>query len=257
MIASKFSQLDALMNMPLTEKIAYAEEVCRKQVDDKTVVACSFGKDSMLALWFARKVKSDVKVLYNDTGVEYPEVRRFAEEVRKSWDLNLEILKPETTFWNLKAKYGWPHKRVEYNRGVRKGKSTPKCCIYLKEKPMQKWVNEHPEIEKIILGLTAEESRQRKILFARYGSSCYFDNTRYVHPILKVNPIMPWRATDVWRFTRKNKIPICPSYAKYDLQRLGCWPCTGYTNWQKNLRRFSPKIYEIAMREKEGQTLLT
>ena len=54
---------------------------------DLVVVACSFGRDSMVVLDMASKVCSKLdkpfKVIWNDTGVEYPEQYKFNKEAIK------------------------------------------------------------------------------------------------------------------------------------------------------------------------------
>jgi 3'-phosphoadenosine 5'-phosphosulfate sulfotransferase (PAPS reductase)/FAD synthetase len=51
-------------------------------------VACSFGKDSMVMLAIARRIKPDVAVIYFP-GLPHPTKHLFAEHVAKAWNLNL------------------------------------------------------------------------------------------------------------------------------------------------------------------------
>ena len=65
------------------------ENVIKKH--DLVVVACSFGRDSMVVLDMASKVCSKFdkpfKVIWNDTGVEYPEQYKFNKEAIKQYKL--------------------------------------------------------------------------------------------------------------------------------------------------------------------------
>jgi 3'-phosphoadenosine 5'-phosphosulfate sulfotransferase (PAPS reductase)/FAD synthetase len=51
-------------------------------------VACSFGKESMVMLGLARRIKPDVAVIYFP-GLPHPTKHLFAERVAKEWNLNL------------------------------------------------------------------------------------------------------------------------------------------------------------------------
>ena len=85
------------------------ENVVKKH--DSVVVACSFGRDSMVVLDMASKVCSKLnkpfKVIWNDTGVEYPEQYKFNKEAIKHYKLkennNLIVAKSEDwNFWKIK-----------------------------------------------------------------------------------------------------------------------------------------------------------
>lgn len=52
------------------------------------VVACSFGKESMVMLALAREIKSDITALYFP-GLPHPTKHLFAERMAREWNLNL------------------------------------------------------------------------------------------------------------------------------------------------------------------------
>ena len=110
-----------------------AEDLVKQAIErhrNNLAVACSFGKDSIVVLHMALKYKPDIKVVFNNTNVEFPETIKFKEKVRKLWNLNLIETKPyKKTFWSCIDDYGIPTHR---------GSGTlPKCCYYLKEKPIR------------------------------------------------------------------------------------------------------------------------
>lgn len=71
-------------------------------------VAVSFsgGKDSVVLLDIARNhwmCGYDIKAVFVDTGLEYPEIRKFV----KTFD-NVEIIRPKMNFVEVIKKYGYP-----------------------------------------------------------------------------------------------------------------------------------------------------
>ena len=145
-----------------------AKELVKQAIErygDNLAVACSFGKDSMAVLHMALKVNSDIKVIFENTGVEFPETIRFKEKMKKKWNLNLYETKPLKTFWQCINEYGLPSTRKTGG----KGSNSPKCCQYLKEKPaliLQKEL----KVNSIITGLQACESRPRSLIAKRYDN---------------------------------------------------------------------------------------
>lgn len=66
-------------------------------------VAFSGGLDSTVLLDLVRKVDSSIPAVFNDTGLEYPEIREFV----KSKD-NVIFLKPKINFSQVITQYGYP-----------------------------------------------------------------------------------------------------------------------------------------------------
>ena len=109
-----------------------AEDLIKQAINrhgDNIAVACSFGKDGIIVLHMVLKFNPNIKVLFNNTGVEFPETIEYKNKLVKEWNLNLIESKPIKSFWECVKNYGIPQIRG-------KGKNrTPKCCIYCKEKP--------------------------------------------------------------------------------------------------------------------------
>ena len=93
--------------LPLEIKIRMTEQRIREWIDyygiDGVYVSFSGGKDSTVLLHIARRLYPDIKAVFVDTGLEYPEIREFV----KTFD-NVEWLKPKMTFKQVIEKYGYP-----------------------------------------------------------------------------------------------------------------------------------------------------
>ena len=93
--------------LPLEVKIRMTEQRIREWVNefgvDGVYVSFSGGKDSTVLLHIAREIYPDIKAVFVDTGLEYPEIREFV----KGFD-NVDIIRPKMNFRQVIEKYGYP-----------------------------------------------------------------------------------------------------------------------------------------------------
>jgi len=235
---------------------AFEPEVLIKEAieryGDNIGVACSFGKDSIVVLFMALKYNPNIKVIFCNIGVEFPETLRYKEKIKKLWNLNLIETKPykDMTFWKCLDKYGLPDTRSNKHKI-----HSPKCCYYCKEKPA---IDKYKElgIRAILTGLTKFESRNRALLITKMDNGndekdgIGFCGQRYFVKgwgIWKLHPIAYWREKEVFEYIKINKIPLNPVYKKWNkiYKRCGCLPCTAYLDWEKKLSTTHPKLYNI------------
>lgn len=235
-------RFDSLKKRPYNLKVEYSLELLReaKKRFKKICVACSFGKDSLVILHLAMQIWKKPLVVFNNTGVEYPETLKHRDLILEQWDIDYTEVKPETNFFKIAKEYGYPQMRWK-NR-------TPKCCFLLKEKPASKFYKDN-DIECTIVGITWDESYMRRWLAIRYKDQYYVKKEK----INKVLPILYWDIEDVWRYTRENNIPINKAYEKTD--RVGCMPCTGFIGWEAKMARMNYKLYKKVSHDL-GQNLI-
>ena len=102
--------LKELQSMPLDAKVLLTQA----RIDEfysgyntigygNAYVSFSGGKDSTVLLDIARKRYPDIPAVFSNTGLEYPEIRRFA----KAHD-NVEVVQPKMAFNEVISKYGYP-----------------------------------------------------------------------------------------------------------------------------------------------------
>ena len=93
--------------MPLEVKVGMTKTRIREWVKeygiDGVFISFSGGKDSTVLLHIARQMYPNIKAVFVDTGLEYPEIRKFV----KTFD-NVEILRPKMRFDEVIKKYGYP-----------------------------------------------------------------------------------------------------------------------------------------------------
>ena len=93
--------------LPLDLKIMLSQQRIREWVREygTTGVTISFsgGKDSTVLLHLVRELYPDVRAVFSNTGLEYPEIQRFV----KSFD-NVDIVTPKMRFDEVISTYGYP-----------------------------------------------------------------------------------------------------------------------------------------------------
>ena len=88
------------------EKLEYTKELIRcwyEAWDGKVVVSFSGGKDSTVLQHIVRSLYPDVRSMFSNTGLEYPEIVSFV----KSFE-NVDIVRPKKSFNKVIEEYGWP-----------------------------------------------------------------------------------------------------------------------------------------------------
>lgn len=204
-------------------------------------VSFSGGKDSTVLLDLARHIYPDIPAIFVDTGLEYPEIRRFA----LSQD-NVFRLKPKLRFDEVIEKYGYPviSKRVagaveDAKRNLPLGKITtgiqqlmgtyqegrswfnfPKwyflidapfkisdrCCDVMKKAPIKAFQHKHGF--QPMVGTLAEEGMQRKVNWYQYGCNI-FDSK---NPVSR--PLSFWRNQDILAYLKQTSLPFCSVYGE-------------------------------------------
>lgn len=266
-------------SLPLSAKIALTKQRIREWndiCDGNIYVGFSGGKDSTVLLHIARQVYPDIKALFVDTGLEYPEVKEFV----KSFD-NVDIIRPDMTFKEILDKYGWvfPSKVVaakveQARRGLKTkcyfdgvdGHGNPSryyatrypkwkflidspfkisgfCCDIIKKKPIKKYIKENNRYPMV--ATLAEESEARKNAWLKTGCN-YFDRSKTER---QSKPLSFWLNQDILRYIKEYKVPLMPLYGDIvedengnlttsGIKRTGCVYCTIGINLEKQPNRF-------------------
>ena len=238
-----------------------AKQVIKQAVEkhgDHLSIGWSGGRCSTVALHIAMQYKPDIKAVYCNTGIEFPENVTYVHDVAKQWSVNLSEVHPDTTFWKIVEEHGMPSfrsfgsdrqkKRGKAKRGETKDRR-PFCCHLLKEAPRYKWYKEN-EITGDITGLRACESKVRAVVIGQKGMIY----TPQREPALECyHPISLWSDRKMLAYLKEHGIPDNPVYETQT--RNGCWACTAYKGWQTNIKKYNPKMYEL-LQHKKGVMLM-
>jgi 3'-phosphoadenosine 5'-phosphosulfate sulfotransferase (PAPS reductase)/FAD synthetase len=94
----QYHELNDLQRRPLSAKIEEARRIIAESLGhSKPAVAFSGGKDSLVLLALIMEQAPDLPVIFGDTGVEFPESRRFVYALAKDWGFNLHTARPGRT----------------------------------------------------------------------------------------------------------------------------------------------------------------
>lgn len=255
-------------------KLDYTKNLIHCWVDswgvESVYVAFSGGKDSTVLLDIARRLYPEIIGVFNNTGLELPEITKFV----KTFD-NITTLRPKIPFHQVIEKYGWPiisKEQAQFIYEYRNTKSdklrnlrwngrpngrskiaekwkfavnapfkiSHKCCDKLKKDPAKRF--EKQTGMRPMLGVMAGESQLRK---QRHTCNLY-DAKR---PVSK--PLLNWTEADIWAYIKKFDLPYCEAYDQ-GWERTGCLFCM-YGIHKDNPNRFQmikdrhPKLYDYAI----------
>lgn len=101
--AKRLAELQAL---PLSRKIQITQTRIiewYQHYNGKVVVAFSGGKDSTVLLHIVRQLYPDVPAVFSNTGLEYPEIVKFAHSFP-----NVDVVTPKMRFSEVISTYGYP-----------------------------------------------------------------------------------------------------------------------------------------------------
>lgn len=218
--------------------ILSAEEMIKLAVDthgDKLLLGWSGGKCSTVVLHMTLKIKPDIRAIFNNTGVEFPETVKYVQKIKEEWGVDLIVSHPEHNFWRIVEDEGhFPFTRTKNTR-------EPKCCKLLKHKPTIKAIKALGATG-LLDGIRAVEARMRAISISKWGQ---YHLTKSWANVVKYHPIAFWPDEQMNAYAQYHDIPLNPLYK--EIPRSGCWPCTGFKSWRERLERTRPKMFKTIM----------
>lgn len=230
-------ELIMLQSLPLDVKIAKTKLRIREWVDyygiDGVYISFSGGKDSTVLLHMARQEFPDIKAMFVDTGLEYPEIKAHV----KTFD-NVDIIRPKKSFKQVIEEYGYPvisKEQSSYIYEIRHGTEklrnlrlygnkdgnfklakkwhymidapfeiSNKCCNIMKKNPSKHYEKETNR--KPIIGTMAAESKLRMTKYLQEGCNA-FNNSRPMS-----TPMGFWTEQDVLEYIYRFNITIPSIY---------------------------------------------
>jgi sulfate adenylyltransferase subunit 2 len=198
---------------------------------DKIAMLWSIGKDSNVMLWLARKAffgHVPFPVVHVDTTYKIPEMIAFRDRVAVEWNLPLIIGRNDAA--------------LAAGMGPERGRVT--CCTALKTEGLKQILDRHG-FTGVIAGIRRDEegTRAKERVFSPRNQQAEWDvkdqppefwdqfKTDFAPGTsLRIHPLLAWTELDVWRYIRRENIPVVDLYFAKDGRRyrsLGCAPCTG------------------------------
>lgn len=256
--------LKQMQSLPLEAKIIMTQQRIRQWYeywDGMVYVSFSGGKDSTVLKHIVDGMYDDVPSLFVNTGLEYPEIQKFAMSQK-----NVVTVRPEMRFDEVITKYGYPVISKEVSKYIKEarraievgnteyyalqklegrlmnkegGKSiyncekwkfmidapykiSDQCCSVMKKKPAKKYGKESGR--KPFIGTLAVESRLRYQHWMKYGCNAFTKSEP------SSQPISFWTEQDILHYIKKYEVPYCSVYGDIRVK-----PLAGADSDQMNL----------------------
>ena len=189
---------------------ASPDEVLRWSVEaiDRLAVATSFQASGLVILHKLRDIRSDLPVLFLDTGFHFTETLEFKQQITELWDLKVV---------DLHGEHGNAVKQAEIYGPELYKRDPDACCSINKVRPLQRTLEEY---SGWISGLRRDQSPFRAetpIIEAQLLPSG--------NEIMKIHPLARWNKADVDAYIAEHSIPTHPLFER-GYMSIGCWPCT-------------------------------
>jgi phosphoadenosine phosphosulfate reductase len=191
-LASLAATSRELEHAPASRVVAWAWE----QYGDGLVLAASF-QDCVL-IDIAVQAAPEIEVVFLDTGYHFAETLWYVDQVRRRYDLNLNVVTPAP---EITLDDRWQH-------------DPDGCCAARKVEPLQRALD----------GKSAWLSGLRRTETAARANApiVSYDVGR---GLVKVNPLATWSDLDVKGYARDRDLPVHPLTDRGYVS-IGCWPCT-------------------------------
>lgn len=238
--------LQQMQSLPLDIKIRMTKERIEQWYeywDGMVYVSFSGGKDSTVLKHIVDSMYDDVPSLFVNTGLEYPEIQKFAMSQK-----NVVTVRPEMRFDEVIKKYGYPVVSKEISKKVKDGKMAlekgndesyalkqfngeyltkngktsiynikkwkflldapfkihNQCCDVMKKKPAKQYTKETGR--KPIIGTMAAESRLRYQHWLENGCNAFDKKAP------SSQPLSFWTEQDILNYIKTFEIPYCSVY---------------------------------------------
>lgn len=249
--------LAQMQSVPLEGKITMTKLRIQQWYDHwegQVYISFSGGKDSTVLKHIIDQMYDDVPSVFANTGLEYPEIQKFAREIKAGkydcFNPDMEIIRPEMRFDEVIKKYGYPviSKEVadaiyEVKRARARGRFDTRRDLQLQGKCLSPDGSKSPfNKEKWAFLLDApfdvggkccaimkkkpfhnyEKRTKRKPYIgtmayeSRLRKSSWIRNGCNVFDGTRISsrPLSFWTEQDVLKYLKKYNVPYCPVYGE-------------------------------------------
>lgn len=176
-------------------------------------IAISFsGAEDVVLIDMATKIRNDIKVFTIDTGRLHRETYQFLETVREKYDLEIEVLFPDTA--KVEALVREKGMFSFYKDGHKE------CCAIRKVDSLRRKL---ANVDAWITGQRKDQSPDTRASIPVIQADAAFSTQE--NSLVKFNPLANWSSAQVWKYIRFNKVPFNELHQK-GVVSIGCEPCT-------------------------------
>jgi phosphoadenosine phosphosulfate reductase len=170
----------------------------------KLTMGTAFGPEGNCIIHMLAEIEPGVRIFNLDTGYQFKQTLELRERIKDRYGIEVEYVRPELTVAEYEKKHGQP---LYY-------KDPDQCCFDRKVLPLR----------RAVVGYDAWISAIRKDQTADRGKANLVGwDAKF--SLVKVNPLLSWTKSDVWKFVLDNDVPYNPLH-DLGYPSIGCEPCT-------------------------------
>ena len=196
----------------LNENLKTPQEVLKWSLDNlhpRIALASSFGAEDVVVIDMMMKINPKARIFTLDTGRLNQETYDVMDEIRKKYDINIEVMFPDQNEVEQMVRVNGLN-LFYHSIGNRK-----LCCGIRKVHPLNKMLS---TLDGWITGLRADQTEVRL-----NANKIEIDEQH--NGIIKINPIIEWTWEQTWDYIKKNNIPYNKLHDN-GFPSIGCEPCT-------------------------------
>jgi phosphoadenosine phosphosulfate reductase len=176
-------------------------------------IAISFsGAEDVVLIDMALQIRQDIQVFSLDTGRLHPETYRFMEQVRKHYQIEIELLTPD--FQRLDAFVKEKGLFSFYEDGH------SECCAIRKVDALRRKL---ANCDAWITGQRKDQSLDTRADIPEVQLDTAFAGVDKT--LIKFNPLLNWSSAQVWDYIEAYQVPYNSLHAQ-GFVSIGCEPCT-------------------------------
>lgn len=188
-------------------------KVLRHALENYDKVAISFsGAEDVVLIDMALKIRKDVQVFSLDTGRLHAETYQFIEQVRKHYQIEIELLNPDYQHLEAFVKQKGLFSFYDDGHG--------ECCALRKVEPLKRKL---ATVDAWITGQRKDQSVDTRQDIPEIQHDPAFATDQ--HQLIKFNPLVNQSSAQIWDYIEAYQVP----YNKLHQQgyiSIGCEPCT-------------------------------
>src|SRR5436853_1720806 len=189
-----------LENAPPQAVLRWAVETFHPRL----TMATAFGAEGCCIIHMLAEIEPGVHIFNLDTGYQFPETLELRERIKQRYGMAVQFVRPELTVEEYEAEHGGPL----YNH------RPDQCCHDRKVLPLRRAVAGY---DAWLSAIRRDQTNHRAVAGVVQWDKKF--------ELVKVNPLLSWTKSDVWRFILDNAIPYNPLHDR-GYPSIGCWPCT-------------------------------
>ncbi|MEB2284582.1 MAG: phosphoadenosine phosphosulfate reductase [Polyangiaceae bacterium UTPRO1] len=167
------------------------------------VLTCSFQHEGVVLAHMLQSIAPATPVVFIDTGYHFPETLAYRDQLVELIGFNLVEVRPALSKEEVERRHGPELFRHDPDR----------CCEINKVEPLRRALR---NVRAWINGRRRDQAVTRNALPVL---------EELKNGIVKVNPLVRWRARDTHEYMQRHALPLHPLFER-GYASIGCAPCT-------------------------------